>query len=95
MDTYNPRGNKGDVFGVWGYAFAATLVEVLQRCGDDLTRENVMRQAASLDHVEIPLLLPGMTLTTGPDDYYPVEQLQLTRFDGKSWALFGDLINVE
>ena len=74
---------------------AATMVEVLRRCGDDLTRENVLRQAASLDHVEIPMLLPGMTITTGPDDYYPIEQLQLMRFNGKIWELMGEMIGAE
>ena len=65
---------------------------VLERCGDDLTRENVMRQATSLKDIELPLLLPGVKINTSPTDYLPIEQMQLQRFDGQSWVGFGDLL---
>jgi branched-chain amino acid transport system substrate-binding protein len=66
---------------------------VLKACKDDFSRENVMRQAASLHQVQLPLLLPGMTVSTGPDDYLPFQQLRLRRFDGKSWVGFGELLD--
>jgi branched-chain amino acid transport system substrate-binding protein len=68
-------------------------VHVLKQCGDDLTRENVMRQAASLKNLELPMLLPGVKINTSATDFYPIEQMQLQRFDGKQWILFGDLID--
>jgi branched-chain amino acid transport system substrate-binding protein len=71
---------------------AQTLVQMLQQCGDDLTRENVMNQATRLDAVQLPMLLPGIKLTTSPSDYFPIKQLQLVRFDGTRWVPFGDLI---
>ena len=63
-------------------------MQVLKQCGDNLTRENVMKQAASLD-ITLPMLLPGVNVKTGPDDFYPIEREQLARFDGKTWMLFG------
>jgi ABC-type branched-subunit amino acid transport system substrate-binding protein len=95
MDKYHPRGNKAEQFNVYGYAAAYTLAEVLRRCGDELTRENVMRQAAGLDNLEVPLLLPGITIDTGPDDFYPIEQLQLMSFNGETWDLIGEVISGE
>jgi ABC-type branched-subunit amino acid transport system substrate-binding protein len=95
MDKYHPRGNKGEQFNIYGYAVAFTLAEVLRRSGDDLTRENVMKQAASLDNLAVPLLLPGITISTGPDDFYPIEQLQLQRFNGETWDLIGEVISGE
>jgi len=92
MDQYHPRGNKGEVFNAYGYAAASTLAEVLRRCGDNLTRENLMAQAASLDKLEVPMLLPGITISTGPDDFYPIEEMQLMRFNGEIWELMGDVI---
>jgi branched-chain amino acid transport system substrate-binding protein len=76
-----------------GYLSAVLLVHVLKACGDDLSRANVMRQAASIRNLSLPLLLPGVTVSTGPDDYLPFQQLRLRRFDGKSWVGFGDLID--
>jgi branched-chain amino acid transport system substrate-binding protein len=75
-----------------GYNYAATLVQVLKQAGDDLSRENIMRQATNLHDVELPMLLPGIKVNTSPTDYYPVQQLQLMRFDGKRWVRFGDLV---
>ena len=93
MKKYYPEGNPEDNLNAYGYGAAQALVQVLKQCGDDLTRENVMRQAASLKDVEIPLLLPGMRVNTGPTDFYPVKQVQLVRFDGKSWVRFGELMS--
>ncbi|BBK31085.1 amino acid/amide ABC transporter substrate-binding protein (HAAT family) [Stella humosa] len=93
MKKYNPDGNLADTFNVYGYSVAQTLVQVLKQCGDDLTRENVMKQAASLKNLGQPMLLPGITINTGPDDFYPIEQMQLMRFNGKTWDPFGKPIS--
>lgn len=69
------------------------LVSVLKACKDDFSRENIMRQAASLREIPLPLLLPGITVTTGADDYLPFQQMRLRRFDGKSWISFGELLD--
>jgi branched-chain amino acid transport system substrate-binding protein len=71
------------------------LVEVLKACGDDLSRENIMRQATSLHMLTLPLLLPGVLISTAPDDYLPIKQLQLRRFNGKNWIAIGNLIEDE
>jgi branched-chain amino acid transport system substrate-binding protein len=92
MKKYYPDGNPGDSFNVYGLAVAQTLVQTLKRCGDDLTRENLMRQAANLQDVEVPMLLPGIRINTGPADFYPIEQVQLIRFDGKTWVRFGEIL---
>ncbi len=92
MKKYYPQGDLSDIFNVFGYSVAQTMVHVLQQCGDDLTRENVMRQAANLKNVELPMLLPGVKLNTSATDFYPIEQMQLARFDGKRWVLFGEVL---
>jgi branched-chain amino acid transport system substrate-binding protein len=92
MKKYYPQGDLADVFNVFGYTAAQTMVQVLQQCGDDLTRENVMRQAANQKNIELPMFLPGIKINTSPADFYPIEQMQLARFDGKRWVLFGDVI---
>ena len=74
-------------------AFAQTLVQVLKQCGDDLTRENVMKQAANLHNFTVPMLLPGITVNTSPTDFAPIKQMQMARFDGERWQLFGPLIS--
>ncbi|HEX4987105.1 MAG TPA: ABC transporter substrate-binding protein [Burkholderiales bacterium] len=89
MKQYFPDGDTADIFNVYAYTNAQLLVQVLKACGDDLTRENVMRQAASLKNVELPMLLPGIRLNTGATDFDPVKQLQLMRFDGTQWVRFG------
>jgi branched-chain amino acid transport system substrate-binding protein len=91
MDKYYPSGDKSDGSNVFAPSVTATLVHVLKACGDELTRENVMRQAAHLD-LSVPMLLPGMKLTTSPTDFAPVKQVQMGRFDGERWQLFGPLI---
>ena len=68
------------------------MVQILKQCGNDLTRENVMKQAANLKNFKLPLLLPGMALNTGPTDFFPVQQAQLQKFTGTQWQLFGELI---
>jgi len=95
MKKYYPQGDLTDSFNVYGYSVAQTLVQVLRQCGDDLTRENVMRQAANLKNLRLPMLLPGVEVNTAADDYYPIEQMQLARFDGKRWVLFGEIITGE
>jgi branched-chain amino acid transport system substrate-binding protein len=85
---FNSSGNINDVNATYGYTVAQGLVQVLKQAGDNLTRENVMKQAASLD-MTLPMLLPGVNIKTGPDDFYPIEREQLMRFDGKTWQLFG------
>jgi branched-chain amino acid transport system substrate-binding protein len=93
MKTYNKGADMID--GAYGYAYMQghLLIEVLKRCGDDLSRENVMRQAANLKDVRLPLTLPGIVINTSPEDFRPVTQLRLLRFDGKRWNYFGPLVN--
>ena len=88
MGKYHPQGNLKDNFNVYGYTVAQTLVQVLKQAGNNLTRANVMKQAASLDMTS-PMLLPGIRVKTGPNDFYPLEQEQLARWNGKTWDLFG------
>jgi branched-chain amino acid transport system substrate-binding protein len=92
LDKYLPDANHADTLIVNGYNPALLLVEVLKQCGDDLTRENVMKQAASLKDVEVGTLLPGIKVLTSPTDYGPIKQWQLMRFEGSNWQLFGDLV---
>jgi branched-chain amino acid transport system substrate-binding protein len=93
MKKYNASGNVSDAFNVYGYTAAQTMVAVLKASGDNLTRENVMRQAASLHDLKLPMLLPGITISTSNDDYAPIKQMQLQKFDGNSWKLFGEVIS--
>jgi branched-chain amino acid transport system substrate-binding protein len=92
MEKYYPDGNKEDGNALFGYAAAETLVQVLRQCGDDLSRENVMRQAASLKDYRGSILLPGIAINTGPDDFRPIEQMRLVQFDGGTWQPIGDMI---
>jgi ABC-type branched-subunit amino acid transport system substrate-binding protein len=93
MKKYYPDGDPGDVFNVNGYTMSQVMTQVLRQCGENLTRENVMRQATSLKNLELPMLLPGITVNTGPQDYQPVKHLQLARFDGNRWVRFGELLD--
>jgi branched-chain amino acid transport system substrate-binding protein len=95
MAKYNPDGNAGDAFNIFAYAVAATLHKTLEKCGNDLTRANIMKQAASLKKLAIPLLLPGITVNTSPTDFYPIQSVRLQRFTGESWELFGDIMASE
>jgi len=93
MKKYYPDGSLINAFSVYGYTVAATLHEVLTKCGDNLTRENVMRQAASMKGWRVDTLLPGITITTSQDDFAPIQSVQLQRFNGKQWELFGEVIS--
>jgi ABC-type branched-subunit amino acid transport system substrate-binding protein len=90
-----PEGNKLDASVVVGYGVSQTMVKVLQMCGDNLTRENIMKQAASLKDFRTEVLLPGIKINTGPDDFAPISQLQLMKFNGEKWDLFGDVISAD
>jgi branched-chain amino acid transport system substrate-binding protein len=91
MTKYYPDGDRADAFNVYGYSVTATLVEVLKQCGDDLTRANVMKQAEHLDF-DAPLLLPGVKVHTTPTDFFPINEMQLAKFDGKTWQRFGQVL---
>ena len=95
MEKYYPTGDRVDLNNVYGYAAAQTLVQVLRQCGDDLTRENIMKQAANLKNFSSDVMLPGIKINTSPDDFFPIEQMQLMKFDGEAWHLFGDVITGE
>ena len=84
MKKYYSAGNVNDSLNVIGYSSAQTLVQVLKQCGDNLTRENVMKEAANLN-MTLPMLYPGIEVKTSPDDFYPIEKLQLMRFNGKNF----------
>ena len=93
MDKYYPDGDKTNSFVVEGYIAAQAVVQVLQQCGDDLTREHIMNQAANLHALALPMLLPGITVNTSPTDFAPIKQLQMMRFTGERWERFGAIIN--
>jgi branched-chain amino acid transport system substrate-binding protein len=95
LEKYYPDANKLDGSVVYGYGVAQTLVKVLEMCGDDLTRENVMKQAASLKDFTPDTLLPGVKINTSANDFAPIAQLQMMRFKGEKWDLFGDIISGE
>jgi branched-chain amino acid transport system substrate-binding protein len=92
MDKYYPEGDRSDGANVYGYLISQTLVQVLRQCGNDLSRANIMRQAANLHDLELSMLLPGIRINTSPTDYRPVKQLQPIRFNGHNWDLFGKLL---
>ena len=92
MKKYYPEGSLTDASNLYGYAVAQTLVQTLKQCGDNLTRENVMRQAANLKDLELDVALPGIKINTSPTDFAPIESEQLIRFDGKQWVRFGEVI---
>jgi branched-chain amino acid transport system substrate-binding protein len=93
MDKYMPQADKTNSFHVTGYAVTATLMEVLKRCGNDLTRANVMKQAASLKDLDVPMLLPGIKINTSPTDFYPIQAVQLSRLEGQVFKAFGNVIS--
>lgn len=93
MDKFYPDGDKKSTFTVYGYAAAQTMVQALKQCGDELTRANLMKQAASIKDLELGMLLPGIKVNTGPKDFFPIEQMQLAKFNGKGWDLFGEIIS--
>ena len=92
MKKYYPEGALNDSTNVYAYGVAQTMVQVIKQAGNELTRENVMKQAANLKNVEIDVLLPGIKINTSPTDFAPIESVRLARFDGKSWVGFGDVM---
>ena len=95
MDKYFPDGDRTSSFPVYAYTAAQAMVQVLRQCGDDVSRKNVMRQSANLKDFELPMMLPGIKINTGPDDYYPIKQMQMERFNGNTFELFGPVISGE
>jgi branched-chain amino acid transport system substrate-binding protein len=95
MDEWHPQGDQNSSFTTFGYATAKTMEHVLREAGDDLSRENIMKVAGSMRDVRIPILLPGITLNTSETDFYPIEAMQLMRFNGESWERFGEVISAE
>ena len=95
MDKYYPDGDKLNANNVYGYVQAQAMEQVLKQCGDNLTRENVMKQAASLKDFSTDMMLPGVKVNTSADDFFPIEQMQLMKFNGEAWELFGDVIDGE
>jgi branched-chain amino acid transport system substrate-binding protein len=92
MDKYYPRGDQTDNQNVYGASIAATTVQMLKQCGSELTRENVMKQAASLHDLELPMLLPGIAINTSPTNFAPIRQAQMRRFDGERYVPFGPVL---
>ncbi|MCC8937018.1 ABC transporter substrate-binding protein [Bradyrhizobium sp. Arg68] len=93
MKKYQPNANAGDLFNVQGYTVAQLMTAVLKNCNGDYSRDNIIKQAANLKPLELPMLLPGIKVQTEPDNVTPIRQIQMARFDGKSWALFGDVLS--
>jgi branched-chain amino acid transport system substrate-binding protein len=93
LDKYYPEANRADASVMFGYTVAQGLVQVLKQCGDNLTRENVMKQAASLKDLELGGLLPGIKVNTSATDFAPISQVQLIKFKGETWELFGEILN--
>jgi len=91
MKKYYPEGALDDQANAYAYSVAQTLVHVLKQCGNDLSRENIMKQAANIKNLELPMLLPGITINTSSTDFAPIQQEQLAKFDGERWMLFGEL----
>jgi len=93
MQKYYPTGSLEDAFNAYGYSVAQTLVHVLKQCGNDLSRANVMKQAANIKDLPLPMLLPAVRINTSATDFFPIEQMQLGRFDGEHWVLFGGVFD--
>ncbi|MBN9561070.1 MAG: ABC transporter substrate-binding protein [Alphaproteobacteria bacterium] len=92
MAKYYPEGDVKDASNVFAYGVTLTMIQALKQCGSDLSRENMLKQATNLKNLEIPVLLPGIRVNTSPTNYHPIRQLQLMRWNGKVWELFGDII---
>jgi len=95
MDKWMPGANKADANHVFGFAVSSLMHETLKKCGDDLTRENVMRQAANYQKWKLPMAIPGITISTSPTDYYPIQSVKLAKFQGDTWELFGEVMSAE
>jgi hypothetical protein len=92
MQKYAKDADTRDQNYINSYNSAMTLVHVLKQCGNDLSRENILRQATRISNLALPMLLPGIKLNTSPTDYFPIEQMQLMRWSGKQWIRFGELL---
>ena len=92
MKKYQPSASTGDLFNAQGYTVAQVMVEVLKNCKDDLSRENIIKQSTTLSGLALPMLLPGIKVQNSPGDVTPIRQVQMARFDGKTWMLFGDIL---
>jgi branched-chain amino acid transport system substrate-binding protein len=92
MEKYYPEGDRTNAFTVYGYLAAQTFVQTVKQCGDDLTRQNVMKQAANLKDLQLGMLLPGITINTSPSDFAPIKQMQMEKFTGDRWELFGPVL---
>jgi len=95
MKKSNAGASLEDASNVFAFAVASLMHETLKKCGDTLTHENVMKQAANFQKFKLPMLLPGITVSTSPTDYYPIQAVQLSRFKGETWELFGDVMHAE
>lgn len=95
MKQYMPEANPSETYHVFGYATAQTFIHVLAMCGDNLTRENLMKQAASIKDLELPIMLPGIRFNTSPTRFTPMSQEQLMQFDGAKWVPIGEVIDAE
>jgi branched-chain amino acid transport system substrate-binding protein len=95
MDKWMPGSNKADANHVFGYAVSILMHETLKKCGDELTRDNVMKQAANYQKWALPMLIPGITINTSPTDYYPIQAVKLAKFQGETWDPFGDVMSAE
>jgi branched-chain amino acid transport system substrate-binding protein len=95
MQKYYPNANMADVFTAYAYAVSTLLVETLKQCGDDLTRANVIKQAANIKSLQLPMVLEGVKVNTSPTDFYPLQSVRLARFEGEVFKLFGDVISAE
>ncbi|WP_428619210.1 ABC transporter substrate-binding protein [Reyranella sp.] len=95
MAKYMPGANQADANYIYAYSVSFLMEATLKKCGDNLTRENLMKQAANHQKLRVPLLLPGITVSTSPTDFYPVQSVQLQRFKGETWELFGDVMSAE
>ena len=91
MDKYYADGDKTDAGNVYGYSVAQTLMQVLKQCGDELTRANIMKQASNIKDLALPMALPGIKVNTTPTTWYPLKQMQMGKFDGTRWVLFGNV----
>jgi branched-chain amino acid transport system substrate-binding protein len=95
MDKWMPGANKGDANYVYAYSVSFLMHQTLKNCGDELTHANVMKQAASFKKLRVPLLLPGIAVSTSATDFYPIQSVQLERFKGETWELFGEIMAAE
>ncbi len=95
MKKYLPDANPADLGNTYAYAVSSTMRHCLKECGDNLTRENLMKQAASMKGLVVPMLLPGIKINTSPTDFYPIQSVRLSAFDGETWKLFGDVLSNE